>query len=110
MSGSENHVKVLGDECEKYLEKKGLYSIGDPKNEDGLVDIYTIDGELLTFSLPRDIPVFLLDRIVTLENEVASQASQLKSAKLITGEYDKLIRHMNAGGDFHEFMRDAPQL
>jgi hypothetical protein len=110
MSGSVHHPEVLDDECEKYLAEQGMYSIGDHKDEAGLVDIYTIDGELVAVHLPRDISVALLTQIVVLETGNASLTKQLESAKLITGEYDKLIRHMDAGGDFFEFMRSAPQL
>jgi hypothetical protein len=77
MSGSENQVGVLGDECEKYLTKKGMYSIGVPRDDAALMDIYTIDGELVTVSLPRDISEYLLDIVVTLETQNSSLAKEL---------------------------------
>lgn len=52
---------------------------------------------------PPEYPVF-----TNKDDEIASLRKRLEAALRITNEYDQLIRHMNAGGDFYKFMTNLP--
>jgi len=64
MAEIEYHVGVLSIECEKFLAENGLHSLLNQKDESGLVDIFTISGQLILLQVPQDISPYYLRRLV----------------------------------------------
>lgn len=80
MSGAENHIEVLNDECEKYLAENGMYSLADHKDETDPADIFTIDGKVVAIQVGRDISVHNLMHIINhgQEQYVAGLTASVK--------------------------------
>ena len=81
---------------------KALRYLAEQKRPIGGSDMYNTEH---LYMIARELEIMSNQHLYSKEY-VSALLAELKSSQAIADEYQQLMYHMDAGGDFYEFQRD----